>query len=238
MTVYYTIAENLRVDYRELAQQIITPPRLRRYGSLNPSDLPETVARCLWDMGLCEALYPLLNGLEVALRNRAHAELTRQTGLARWMDPGDPRKAFLGRREKDQVRRAINLLRRDHEPTNVSRIVGVLTFGFWASLFAPRYEQRAWHGDGLRGVFPYAPRQVLGCHLIRARLRHAVYMRNRVFHHEPIWHLAALDNTHREITELIGWLSTDWGRALAPYDRFHQVHSAGYRPYLDKLRTM
>lgn len=231
-TINYTIAGGFWMDYQELTKKVISEKRLQRYGSLNPSDLPETMSRYLWNIGLCEALYPLLNGLEVALRNRIHAVLTTKTGKTRWMDP---KWNLLKSKDLNQVNTIINRLRREHKSQGVDRIISALTLGFWVNLFSVTYEQEFWTGHSLRGVFQDAPKVELGCHKIRKKLYRIKYLRNRVFHHEPIFHWAGLDSTYEDIVSLNKWLNRDWASLISLHDRFRLVHRGGIQPYLDKL---
>ena len=49
----------------------ISSPRLSKYRSGDESDF-EVIAKYVWNIALCEALYPALHTLEVALRNAVH----------------------------------------------------------------------------------------------------------------------------------------------------------------------
>ena len=221
------------MDYRNLADKVISIERLQGYGSTADTDLPGTVANYLWNIALCEAFYPLLNGVEVALRNRVHAAMTMHTGKQWWMERNSK---YLRPYEIELAQRAISRLRKKSKrQPRVGEIVAELMLGFWVALFDPEYEQTYWHGNGLKAVMPYAPRSELGCHKIRARLHRIRDLRNRVFHHEPIWHWLHLSALHEEILETTRWLSGDWWRALLINDRFDAVHAAGARPFLSKL---
>ena len=56
-------------------------------------------------------------------------------------------------------------------------------------------------------------------------------LRNRVSHHEPIWHWHDLGSQHRAAAELIGWMSPELAGCVAALDRFDGVHDAGWRQY-------
>ena len=117
----------------------------------------------------------------------------------------------------------------------LDRIIAGTTLGFWIGLFSAKYEQRLWTGHTLRGVFQHAPKIELGCHSIRRTLNRIRYLRNRVFHHEPIWHWSELDGTYVEIARMNKWLSPEWASILSQHDRFPAVHQGGSQPYLDRL---
>jgi len=63
-------------------------------------------------------------------------------------------------------------------------------------------------------------------------------LRNRVFHHERIIHWNDLDEQHREILELIAWMSPELHDLALALDRFVPLKSAGLRPWLAKVRTL
>lgn len=216
------------MDYREISECILTKDRLQRYGSLSQRDIEETFARYMWNMALSEALYPLLNGLEIALRNRVQTTLTKQTGKARWWDP---QWSLIEKGDLLQAEKVMRRISREGKNPNVGRVVSGLTLGFWVGMFAPYYERRFWLGYQLRAVFPYAPKVELGCHKIRNKLYRIRYLRNRVFHHEPIWRLTDLDDTHTDLNNLISWLSADFGRAVSAQDRFGSLRKAGFGPH-------
>jgi hypothetical protein len=159
--------EALSLDYRKLTEAVVSAERLRLYGSLNPSKLHETFARYLWNIEICEALYPLLHGFEVALRTRIQIVMKASTGKDRWWDP---KWNLLQPKELQQVGNVMKRLTSQKQYPNVGRVVSSLTLGFWVGLFAVPYERRYWLKHNLRGVFPDAPKAALGCHNIRFKL--------------------------------------------------------------------
>ena len=63
-------------------------------------------------------------------------------------------------------------------------------------------------------------------------------LRNRVFHHEPIWHLPDLPKQHELILETIGWISPAMLAATRLLDRFDSVYTRGAQPYAAELETI
>jgi hypothetical protein len=220
------------MDYTELAKVVLSEKRLQKYGSLNPSNLRETFARYIWNIELCEALYPVLNSLEVALRNSIHRELAVKLKYTRWMQP---ERKLLEEYESNQVARTIARLRKAGKSAGVDQIIASLMLGFWVGLFAVGYEQKFWRGHSLKGVFRFAPKSELGCHSIRYKLNRIKYLRNRIFHHEPIWHWRDLDDTYRDIVCISSWLSQDWSRLMVGLDRFPAMLTKEYQPILAQL---
>ena len=66
----------------------ISSHRLDSYRQAGQSDF-DVIASYLWNMALCEALYPSLQALEVTLRNSIHAAAVRRYNSDFWFDlPG------------------------------------------------------------------------------------------------------------------------------------------------------
>jgi hypothetical protein len=164
--------------------QIPLPPiRLQQYRPDNGFDL-EMVTNYFWDIALAEVLLPVLHGVELALRNSLHAQLTLLHGSNIWFYmPGVLEPGQLG-----QLAGALRqLANRRTQPTD-GHIVAELTFRFWVTLMSDPYQQRLWQPNGyalLSAVFPHATglsRQDI--HRQYNSIRRD--LRNRVFHHEAI----------------------------------------------------
>ena len=61
-------------------------------------------------------------------------------------------------------------------------------------------------------------------------------LRNRVFHHEPIWNHSDLAATHQEMLNVAGWISPEMKLLLQTIDRFPAVYSQGVAHYENLLR--
>ena len=213
-------------------QTPLSPARLARY-QRSPSEPPErALARYVWNIRLAEALYPSLNNLEVALRNSLHAELTRQHG-PHWYDA--PWLAGEGARKVAAAKTKLKKRKRQVTP---DRIVAELTLGFWVALFYRDYEKHVWQTKGalkrvLPRVNPTNQRQVT---ILRPKLVRVLALRNRVFHHEPIWLQTDLLQAHTEIHEVIAWLSPHLSRLTREADRFDALFAAGERCYEPEIR--
>lgn len=177
----------------------------------------------LWNIALCESLYPLLNLSEVTLRNRFHAELSNAFGHQDWFDA-----PWLDPRDAAKVAEAKQKIQRHRMSPTPGRVVAELTFGFWTSLLDVRYERNKTLWPQLAPkIFRSAPRK------LRTRKDQSRYasqiraLRNRVFHHEPIWHWADLATQVRESETWLLWLHPDVARLHGLLDRFHSVHTAG-----------
>src|SRR5215218_9061396 len=97
------------------------------------ADDEQVLARYLWNTALCEALYPSLHFLEVALRNvvfeAAAATYPAHHGAGCWLE--DAR--VLHDAEARTVRAARQRLSRRGKPCEAGRLVAELSFGFWTA---------------------------------------------------------------------------------------------------------
>ncbi len=207
--------------------------RLQECRPRNGSDL-DMVTNYLWDIALAEAMLPVLHGVELALRNSLHTQLTQMFGSNMWfympgvLEPG----------QLSQLSSALRQLSdRKTQPTD-GHIVAEMTFGFWVSLISDPYQQRFWQPNRyalLGSVFSHVAglsRQQLHrrYNLIRRDLR------NRVFHHEAIWDRPNLQQEHLDIREAIRWISPTFEQAIVGIDRFPSV-LAGRAQFQTNLRT-
>jgi hypothetical protein len=192
----------------------------------------EALANYVWNTQLCEALYPVLHDLEVALRNavfNAGASLFGAVAACEvpcWLD-ADPPVLLPGERAK--VEAARRSLRGKGKPPEPGRLVAELSFGFWTALFDVRYETSKvlWPRLFRAGVFAGAPRRMRTRKALSPLLNRVRLLRNRAAHHEPIWHWRDLAQQHAVAVELLEWLSCDLRATVDLIDRFAAVHRAG-----------
>ena len=199
--------------------------------------------RYLWNLALCEALYPSLHLIEIALRNALHHTLHEHTDQAAWYD--SPR-LILGPKEITSLTAAREELRRAEKAETPGGMVAELSFGFWTGLFEVRYEHPR-HGLSLlwprllRRVLPRLPKRIDGHHgnqrhAVYSRLTHIRKLRNRVFHHERILHWTDLEQQHTAMLETLAWISPEL-QSLAPIaDRFPHVYATSAAPYIANAR--
>ena len=217
----------IQSDFFSNLANAISGDRFAPYASRHEADAFGVYA---WNIALCESLYPALNCLEIVLRNSIHAAAVREFGAEDWF------QSRLHPNELEKVNRLSDDLRRKRPVAGfgVSDLVSNLTLGFWLSLFRTGYEPILWP-KLLEPVFPYCPRELRTRKRLYARLSKIHILRNRVFHHEPIWHWADLPEQHGLILETIGWISPamlDLARLL---DRFPGVYTAGVQPYTQQI---
>ena len=207
----------------------LSTERLEPYRRSNLDSNTSVYAAYAWNLALCESLYPALNSFEIALRNAIHAAGTRQFGTEFW---------YRDRLRKDEADRLNTLLFQLNSSgsgnPSTGDLVSSLSFGFWASLFKGTYERILWP-QLLPDVFPRAPRRRRARRDISKRVDRIRRLRNRVFHHEPVWHLTDLTEQHSLILETIGWISPAVLEMTRLLDRFDSVYTMGPQRYTDEL---
>lgn len=228
------------VDYLE---QLITSTSSERLEAYRPSngDNKDMIETYLWNIGLSEALYPTLQAVEIALRNNIYAAGVRFYGDSMWFaNPSVLTLQSLQRQQLDSARRD---LERAGKSVTVGRLIAELGFGFWTSLFNRPYERHLWAPPNLEllsMVFPNVSRSFRSRNKIAKRLNDIRRLRNRVFHHEPVWNLGMpnLKTRHSQVVETIGWLSMAVKETTQLIDRFDTVHSRENSPYRDEIARL
>ncbi len=228
--------------YVHAIRKALSSERLDAYGAGRAND--QKIANYLWNLALCESLYPALNALEIAFRNavfNAGAQVfngisTRDVPC--WLDANP---SLLDPDHEYSVAAAKLRLRERGRELEPGRLVAELTFGFWTSLLEVRYERNKvlWpHLFGAQLLHPSSPRSMRSRKQLSPLLNRVRHLRNRVFHHEPIWHWSDLVQQHAVAVDLIGWFSPALRATIEPGDRFRTVHSAGSGPYLQRVRSL
>jgi hypothetical protein len=213
-------------DFFHRFRTSVNPARLDVYRQPGDDDLT-VIARYLWNVALSEAAYPMLQTLEVGLRNALHNALFHHCGTPAWYNTA---RSCLHPSEVDCIARAKYELGRAGKPTEPGRVVAELNFGFWCSLFNTKYERpgsRLWP-TLLQQTVPNMPRRHRTRHSLSHRFNNIRTFRNRVFHHERIIHTSLID-THRELKEAIGWISTPLRYSTEVSDRFLGVLALGWQ---------
>ena len=218
---------NFSANFSDQLRRAISHERLDAYrqrGSSN--DDAELFAHYAWNMALSESLYTPLQCLEVSLRNGIHDAATAYFKTDTWFDlPGK-----LYPQEINKVQEAKSNLIKGNKPLDAGRIIPELTFGFWTSLFDVRYEKIFWPWL-LKPVVPNMPRHIRIRKNLSKRLNRIRTLRNRIFHHEPIWHWLDLQNQHTDTLEAITWVNPTMRTFVEQFDRFEEIYKNGVGEY-------
>lgn len=204
-------------------EQHLSAARVGRYRTECGGDATAATTAYTHNLLLAEAMFPMLNVLEIALRNGIHAALTSKYGRTDWWEAwtGDP--AF--KWQLGQIAEAKAKLVRRHEAQTPDKIIAELTFAFWSSLFNAAFHITLW--SSLYLLFKHCPKRMRQRKTISAALNQIRDLRNRVFHHEPLlWLTPALIDQHALGLQAISWLDPLLVTWLAQHDRLPKCWTA------------
>jgi hypothetical protein len=217
--------EGVVIQFVAGIEQSISSARLQRYQS-NPFDSLETVINYFWNIALAESLYCSLNMVEIALRNGLHNALAHQFGTPTWYD----RAGLLEWRQAVEVRKTKARIAARGDLVTSDRVVSELTFGFWVTILSRPYDSRlwsSWKASPLKTAFVRIPRSLRQRQHIHQHYNAIRELRNRVFHHEPIFDDQLLDQRHDGVKRGLYWLNPEMVNCLEYYDRFPDVLRSG-----------
>lgn len=206
----------------------ISIERLKSYEILCPScSSNEILGAYHWNLLMCQALYPFIHSAEVALRNGIHTATSNKFNDENWFDfvvKDGKSKAILSDLKKELSRK------KDYTSND---IIASLTFGFWVNLLKQKTyrdqfnPERLWP-DLIPQVFPRYKRSGEDDrkHIFQ-RFEEIKLIRNRLFHHEPIWKfknantpgdsISQLWQKFNDIYKAIGWVSKSKQIALKEF---------------------
>jgi hypothetical protein len=203
-------------------------PRFDSYKPQGGGD-EAALARYLWNIALCESLYPALQVLEVSFRNAVHDEIGKVVASSpsvqigrEWLRAGG---AFLQQIEQSKIAEARESLLSRSKPVTEAFLVAEMSFGFWNSLLDVRYDQM-WHKI-IKGVFPNMPKADRTRAKISPKMNDVRKLRNAALHHHSIWHWADLAAKHNDALTLIHWICDASASMLNQIDRFPNTLTAG-----------
>lgn len=177
----------------------ISVDRLAAYLALTRA-IPERAIR-LYERNteLSEALYGVVQGFEITLRNAIHLTLSKAHGQT-WFEND---LLITGEREKEAVREARKAIEDEPQMVTPARVVAELNFGFWVRLFSGEYDRTLW-GPFFRRIFPMK----LDRRAVYSRLLNIKTLRNRIAHHKRIIARSkTVAECYQEAIEAIEWVS-------------------------------
>jgi hypothetical protein len=211
-----------------------------------PGDL--VLGRYLWNVALAEALYPTFHFLEVQLRNAFHGGIAMIAG-PRWYDLATVVANENARADIMEAKRRI--VEAGH-PVDPPRVVAALNIGFWAGLCNREYEQGPLSPVSqiplwpvlFKHVGPLLPQSLRTRASLSEFLGRVRIIRNRAYHHEPIWNgvrdrhgaRVPLSVDHGHMQQLIQSLSPQGSGLLGLCDRFSEVFDRGATPWVEDVR--
>ncbi|MDX2556006.1 hypothetical protein [Streptomyces stelliscabiei] len=200
----------------EWLAKALSKPRMATYLAVAGGDAETAMRLYWWNVSASAAFYGPLHCLEVTLRNALHDELVRHHGRPDWWVSAPLNSN--GLRLVDEAREKCR--RNGTSVVCADGIVAELSFGFWISLVsgARGYDRGFWV-PVTHKAFPHYSGRRAGLH---DSLLSLVRFRNRIMHHEPVFHrhLAA---DHAKIYRVLGYLSPQLAKEAQAMDRFPAV---------------
>ncbi len=208
----------MTVSYPESIVSILSCSRLRKYlkeaENLSPDDEIKMALRLYaWNTALSASLYGPLQALEIALRNAVDKQLTDAFG-ENWYD----------RRNVVNLNKAsVEKIDKAKEENNTrDGIISDLSLGFWTPLFRNKV---LWNKE-LHKIFfsdiPTKKQLEKKRKNLEYRLKKFKDLRNRIAHHEPIFH-QDLKQDIDDILGILSWISPQKRAWVEYYSRLSDV---------------
>ena len=170
----------------------------------------------------CESFYVPLQHLKVTLRNALYRSISihKRRDNSHWLQESS---TWLFSKECDAIADAKAKLGDRGKPATQEQLVSELTLGFWTGLLRRDYEQDLWPRLVVY-TFPQFPSNRRPRQVLAQRFTDIRHLRNRIFHHEPIWNRASLHLEYNDLIETIGWLNPSMMAVTQACETFPQVH--------------
>ncbi|MEH2384579.1 MAG: Abi family protein [Nostoc sp.] len=217
---------------------VFSESRLATYLKAANQDEQKALELYKLNLMLSESIYPTLCILEITLRNRISGVLVKHYG-DNWFE-GDKGKWFDGQflalptrkynRELDAIQKTSSELLKKKRLVTKDTLTANLTFAFWTGMTSGCYERSIWQRY-ISQIFPNAPKNynlIRNLYSIRDNLHGIRELRNRTFHHEPIFctkkmSFSDLIANYDHAKKLTGWLSQDALIFLNKHDQFSSL---------------
>lgn len=199
-------------DQIRAIERSISPDRLNSYLIEAEGDKYRAIQLYERNTEISEALYGVIQGLEITLRNSIHRILQNGLELDDWYD-----HIHLEGKEADSIRLAKETVEEIHKPVTAPRVIAKINFGFWVRLTASIYEKDLWVPH-LHKAFPMKMMRSL----LNKRLLKIKDLRNQIAHHERITK-RDINTDYEEVIETIKWLcptTSTWVKSTNRFEKY------------------
>jgi len=222
----------------------ISKERLESYRISVGDGIEDLIQAYLYNIKLSEALYPALALLEVTLRNHLNTEIDKLV-KPDWLRSEVKTNTILLPNEYELLVNSYNKLSKPvydkqgiftTKPVTTSKLIAELTFGFWVNLCNDKYNPNIWMKKPIifDEVFPYfddfiakknpTSKRHKRINKVASKLKPILRLRNRVFHHEPVFnHPRGLNNCYADIEELLLYMSIETSQNLIEVSNFQEI---------------
>lgn len=196
-------------------ERALSDTRLRRYLTDSGGFLDAALSLYERNARIAEAFYRPLQSLEVCLRNHLSSELAARYGTNWFRNGGPP----LDLEALERINKAMGDLARAGRASTPGAVVAELNFGFWVLMLSRKYDSNLWRSTFSRAFLEGGRR--MARQRVHNRMDSIRNFRNRVFHHEPIYHMNPAQ-MHTDIIQAIAWMCPHtaawaWEHSRAPY---------------------
>ncbi|MFA7647850.1 MAG: hypothetical protein WCY15_12850 [Phenylobacterium sp.] len=194
----------------------LSTPRLGRYLADSGGILDAALSLYERNARISEAFHRPLQGLEVCLRNHLNDRLAARYGTHWYRTTAAP----LTPATIEKLDKAMNDLQRSRLPINQGSVVAELNFGFWVTLLSRPYARSLWPPT-FSGIFHEGGRR-MSWQTVHRRMNELRDFRNRVAHHEPIYHLNPAQ-VHADIIQATAWICPDTAAWILEHSQVPRV---------------
>jgi hypothetical protein len=199
----------------------VSKPRLTKYLQECHGDTRKSLLLYHWNSKLSQSLYLPLQSWEVVLRNKLNEFFIFKYGKA-WPKNPSAIRNFSGS-DRRRLTQTIERLEANLSPAflTTDKIVSDLSAGFWVSQFGARYEiPYTWRSNLKNRIF--ANDQTITRDVAEDICDRLLDLRNRVAHHEPIFHLP-LDQWRADLDRVLNGMCKNTGGYMASACSFKEV---------------
>ncbi|WP_156311702.1 hypothetical protein [Methylobacterium platani] len=202
----------------------LSRPRFNRYLAETESDRARALSLYGWNSQLSKEFYTYLQAWEICLRNRINEFLIHRYGGS-WPYDAAGLGRQLARIDKERLSQARDRQERlrCRAPASLPAIVPDLSAGFWVSQLSKHYEiAHVWRRN-LAQIFPHD--RVLDRPAAWGICDEMLTLRNRIAHHEPIFHLP-LEQRYRDLQRIVAALCPGTHAFAEAHSNFRMVWHA------------
>ncbi len=207
-----------RISYSQIEAQL-SQPRLNRYLLATGHRKIKAVQLYKANLRISKSFYPLINILEIAVRNSLDKVLSNHFNDPDWII--NQQNGFMSHNSlrqgnfhlRTQVSKAIVNLRNRNTFITSGKVIAEQTFGFWTALLKP-HHYRLLQGKPIN-AFPHCPHNYQRNDFSR-ELNKLRDFRNRIYHNEPVCfsnnnvNLSNAIEIHSLILEVLKWIDINF----------------------------
>ncbi len=202
--------------------EAVAPSRMAAFVELTDSCPLEPAGRYIWATHLSASIAPALHTFEVALRNAMHSALSDYYQRADWYAIPQFFQPQEGGLIKTAIGNAKNKAKKANRPHTPDDVVSELMLGFWCGLLNSPYDTSVFRPCLSRG-FRNLPAPLKVRSDLNSKVVEFKRIRNRVFHHEPIWNYPGIDQVEAELWVLAEALYPEYSILSQDQSHFQQI---------------